>query len=54
MGKHGRVQGWHVEVLSLGPIAIEIGWQTDPDQDVLARLLLELIGEETLKEVFDE
>ena len=32
----------------------EIEWLAPPSEDGLARLLLELIGEEALKEIFDE
>ena len=32
----------------------EIEWLASPSDDVLARLLLELIGEDGLKEIFDE
>lgn len=32
----------------------EIEWLAPPPEDVLARLLLELIGEDALKEIYDE
>ena len=32
----------------------EIEWLVPPPEDVLARLLLELIGEDALREIFDE
>ncbi len=32
----------------------EIEWLAPPSEDGLARLLLELIGEDVLKEIFDE
>jgi len=42
-------------VLPLADIPIEIEWQAAPaSEDVLARLLLELLGEDGLKEVFNE
>lgn len=42
-------------VLPLADIPIEIEWQASPvSEDVLARLLLELLGEDGLKEVFNE
>lgn len=53
-GKHAKPQRAREAVLSLGQIPIEIEWQANPQQDVLARLLLELIGEDSVKEIFDE
>lgn len=42
-------------VLPLADIPVEIEWQASPPpDDALARLLLELLGEEGLKEVFYE
>ena len=39
--------------LQLDNAHAEIEWLVPPPEDVLARLLLELIGEDALKEIFD-
>lgn len=41
--------------LPLADIPVEIEWQVSPpSEEVLARLLLELLGEDGLREVFNE
>jgi hypothetical protein len=40
--------------LPLGNAHAEIEWLAPPSEDDLASLLLELIGEDALKEIFDE
>jgi hypothetical protein len=43
-----------IDVLQLEKVPIEIEWQVSlPSEDVLARLLLELIGEDGLKEMLN-
>lgn len=56
MGKGAKHRSSRVTtVLPLADIPIEIEWQASPaSEDVLARLLLELLGEDGLKEVFNE
>jgi hypothetical protein len=56
MGKDARHGTPRVTtVLPLADIPVEIEWQASPPpDDALARLLLELLGEEGLKEVFYE
>ena len=55
MGRYAKRHGRRTTVLPLGPAEIEIEWQASPpSEDVLARLLLALIGEDVLKEIFDD
>lgn len=56
MGKDANSSGPRVTtVLPLANIPVEIEWQASPPSEgVLARLLLELLGEDGLKEVFHE
>ena len=55
MGRDAKHSSRRVIVLPLADIPIEIEWQaTPPPEDVLARLLLEMIGEDTLKELFND
>lgn len=56
MGKGAIDSGPSVSTaLPLADIPIEIEWQASPaSEDVLARLLLDLLGEDGLKEVFNE
>lgn len=55
MGKDARLGSPRVStVLPLADIPVEIEWQASPPlEDVLARLLLDLLGEDGLKEVFN-
>jgi hypothetical protein len=55
MSRHAKCSSSRITALPLADIPIEIEWQaTPPPEDVLARLLLEMIGEDTLKELFNE
>ena len=54
MGKDAIPSHAREAVLSLDDNQIVIEWQAPPSEDVLARLLLELVGEDTIKEIFDD
>lgn len=51
---HGSPRRARMTWLPLGNAHAEIEWLAPPAEDVLASLLLELIGEDALKEIFDE
>lgn len=54
MGKDANPSRARATVLPLDNKSITIEWQTSPSEDVIARLLLDLIGDEKLKETFNE
>ncbi len=54
MGKSAKPSRARETALSLGETPINLKWKPPPDEDVLARLLLDLVGEDALKETFDE
>jgi len=52
MDKRGRFLRARETVLPLADVPVGIEWQAGPEEDVLARLLLDLIGEDELQEIF--
>jgi len=50
----GRPRRARTTSLPLENAHAQIEWLAPPAEDVLASMLLELIGEEALKEIFDE
>ncbi|WJY19863.1 hypothetical protein [Alteriqipengyuania flavescens] len=54
MARDDRPSHARTTALPLDNAHAEIEWLASPSDDLLARLLLELIGEDGLKEIFDE
>lgn len=55
MSKGAKSTAARTTVVPLDPAIIEIEWQAaPPSEDVLARLLLSLIGEDAMEEIFSE
>ena len=54
MSRDHRPSHARTTALPLDNAHAEIEWLAPPSEDVLARLLLELIGEDGLKEIYDE
>ncbi len=54
MARDDRTSHARTTALPLNNANAEIEWLASPSDDLLARLLLELIGEDGLKEIFDE
>lgn len=53
MARDGKPQRPRRTALPLDNANAIIEWLAPPSEDVLARLLLELVGEDALKEIFE-
>ncbi len=54
MGKDANPTRARETVLSLDLKSITIEWQPIPSEDVIARLLLDLLGDDTIEEISNE
>lgn len=54
MAKDAKSSRPYASSLPLDTAIIEIEWLAPPTEDVLACLLLKLLGEDGIKEIFDE
>ena len=54
MGKDANSTRARATVLPLERKSITIEWQPAPSEDVIARLLLDLLGDDAMEEIFHE
>ena len=54
MGKDANPTRARATVLPLERKSITIEWQPAPSEDVIARLLLDLLGDDEIEEIFNE
>ena len=54
MGKDDNPTRARAAVLPLERKSITIEWQPAPSEDVIARLLLDLLGDDEIEEIFNE
>ncbi|RDC61348.1 hypothetical protein HME9302_02570 [Alteripontixanthobacter maritimus] len=54
MGKDANPTRARATVLPLDRKSITIEWQSHPSEDAIARMLLDLLGDDAIKELYNE